>query len=124
MNTKNTHDSTPMSREQFVLTSTTQFVEVFDKEITIDLLRDFADNVMENIKDAEKEYISHYMTDSGVLVRHAVHMATVAGKIINLRDGIIPALEIDKNNIFLRRQAVWFVGYLYSQMQAMQALMK
>ena len=51
-------------------------------------------------------------------------MATVAGKIIHLRDGIIPALAIDKNNPNLRIQALYSMGYIYSQIQAMDALLR
>jgi hypothetical protein len=118
------HSSFQATRAWFVINSSAHFVEALHSEITFEQLKDFADSAEVICQNEEPEYLRYFSDNEQALVNHASHMRTVAGKIILLRDGLVPALEIDRGNPVLRREALRNMAYIRAEAEAMKCFLQ
>jgi hypothetical protein len=120
--------STPLSpkatRAQFVADTSTLFVQAMHSTITFQQLKEFADNAEELCQEEEPEYLRYLKNDEQALTNHASHMRTVVAKIVLLRDGLVPALEIDRNNPVLRLEALRNMAYIRAETEAMKCFLQ
>ena len=118
------HSSFQVTRAWFVANSSGHFVDALHSVITFEQLKEFADNAEAICQKEEGEYLRYLAGDEQALTNHAANMRTVAGKIILLRDGLVPALEIDRNNPVLRREALRNMAYIRAESEAMKCFLQ
>lgn len=112
------------SRASFVLEYSAFELKGLSLVVDFEQLKVFADNAENLCSVAEKEYCDYFKENERVLTDHAIHMRTVAGKIVLLCGGIIPALEIDKENPFLLSLAFSCMAYIRAEINVMKGLMQ
>ena len=112
------------SRAEYVSQSSHLFCVALMNEISVEDLKDFVSGAEEIAHERDREVTAQFKGDLEALTNHAAHMRTVAAKIIHLRDGLVPALEIDRNNPVLRGLAVQSMGYLRAEFEAMLCLLR
>ena len=108
------------TRTQFVITQASEFVRIISNTLGLEQLTKFANNAEETATALDIEMCKYLINDNDNLVRHAIHMQTLGAKIILLRNGIIPALEINSENITLRILAIQSMGYIWAEFKAME----
>mgnify|MGYP001578486279 CR=1 FL=1 len=113
-------------RAQFVASSSGCFLLAMSDKLTLQDLTDFANNAETHALEAEKEMVEYFCGNNNEwdLHVHAGHMRTVAAKIILLRNGLIPALNVDRNNPILWMQAVHAMGYIDAEIKATECFMR
>ncbi len=119
-----TQSSFQATRAWFVVNSSGHFVDTFQSAITFEDLRDFADNAEAICREEEGQYLRYFADNEQALINHAAHMRTVAGKVVLLRDGLIPALEIDRDNSVLRLEALRNMAYIRAEAEAMKCFLQ
>jgi hypothetical protein len=119
-----TQSSFQATRAWFVVNSSGHFVDALQSAITFEQLKEFADNAEAICQAEEGEYLRYFGSNEQALINHATHMRTVAGKIVLLRDGLVPALEIDRNNPVLRLEALRNMAYIRAESEAMKSFLQ
>jgi hypothetical protein len=112
------------TRTWFVANSSGHFVVALYSVITFEQLKGFADNAEAICQKEEKGYLRYFGGNERALINHAAHMRTVAAKIVLLRDGLVPALEIDRNNPVLRFEALRNMAYIRAESEAMKCFLQ
>lgn len=113
------HSTSPTSRVEFVATGSRLFLESMINKITFEGLKEFADGAEALASERSHEMDEYLAGDMDALTNHAAYVRTLAGKIVLLRDGLVPALEIDRNNLVLRIQAISAMSYIRAECEAM-----
>ena len=85
----------------------------------IELLEDFAKKAEDLAHTKSRELQAHLSKAGRDLTNHAAHMRSVAAHIVLLRDGLVPAIKIDKDNEMHRANALASMTFLLAQFQAM-----
>ncbi|HUD02582.1 MAG TPA: hypothetical protein VMR46_00990 [Candidatus Paceibacterota bacterium] len=112
------------SRELFVADRATFLADTMGPSLTIEMMEKFANSAEKVAHEKSREMSEHFKDDEMALTRHADHMRTVAAKIKLLRDGLVPALKIDRNSHVLRLQAVQAMTFVTAEFEAMTGLMR
>lgn len=114
----------PMSRIDYVALNTKLWVEMTLDVLSMDDLETFAKNAETRAHEKSRAMTAELKDDIESLTTHAAYMRTLSAKIVLLRDGLIPALKIDKDNPILRRDAVAAMGWIRADFEAMDCLMR
>lgn len=116
------------SRDDHILLNTKIWVEMTIDELTIEQIEEFAQGAEEHAHTASHEmtkFINEkHSDDRDWLTSHADHVRRLSAKIVLLRDGLVPALKIDKENPVLRLEAVRTMGYIRADIEAMECYMR
>lgn len=113
-----------MSRAQYVVVSTDLFMEALANKLSLKDLEEFANGAEKMVREMDHEMTEYLMGDEDALTNHAVHVRILAGKIVLLRDGLVPALRIDQNNPVIRMFAIRSMGYIRAECEAMMCLLR
>ena len=119
-----TQSGTRTSRVQYVAMSANLFLVAMAGVLTIEDLEDFSNAAEANVEEKDREMFDYIKDDLTALTNHASSMRTVVAKIVLLREGLIPALKIDRNNLVLRLQAVQAMGFIRAECEAMTCLLQ
>ena len=110
----------PMSRIVYVAQNTAIWIQVMENELTVEELDAFANGAEQTAHEKSREMQKLIKDDANWLTSHAACMRTTSAKIVLLRDGLVPALKIDKDNPRLRLEAVAAMGYIRADFEAME----
>lgn len=109
----------PMSRLLYVAQATDIWIRTMENMLSIANLEAFAKNAEAVAHEKSREYTKHCKRDEMLLTSHADMMRKTSAKIVLLRDGLIPALKIDRDNVQLRMDAVSAMGWIHADFVAM-----
>lgn len=114
--------------EQYVLTNTNLFFEMVHDEFFndpkqgIEQLETYANHAKQLLNDASREmqdFIKEkFENDTDLLTKHADRMRTAGANVLLLRDGLVPALKVDKDNPKFRALALQTFGYIRAEVEA------
>ncbi|OGG55248.1 hypothetical protein A3D62_01540 [Candidatus Kaiserbacteria bacterium RIFCSPHIGHO2_02_FULL_49_11] len=107
------------NRIAYVARSASAFAAMMLNNLTIEELEAFANHAEVTAHEKSREMTEALGDDEMALTSHAAHMRSLAAKIVLLRDGLVPALKIDKDNSSLRNDAVRAMGYIRAEFEAM-----
>jgi hypothetical protein len=110
----------PIGRAEFVRGQVLMFTQYAIAELSIDHFRNFAQSCEKLAHHASRIMTAHLGDDVNALTDHAARVRTLSAHVVLLRDGLVPALEIDWDNQNLRQQAAYSMGLIRAECAAME----
>lgn len=83
----------------------------------IEELESFANRAEPAAHALSRELTNKLKDDEYALARHADHMRSMAANILLLRDGYVPALRVDRENLVMRLRALEVMANVYAHFQ-------
>lgn len=107
------------SRFSYVVENSSQFVATMLGRVPFEQMERFAAEADQLAHRQSRGMTHEFRSDESILTDHAARMKTLAATIRLLRDGLVPALRIDRDNPALWMQAVEAMGYIRADCEAM-----